>query len=161
MVLTLVGVLAGSLPAGARSYTPPGTPQARALDRILHQADTDDDGRIAMLKGRASDYDRSLSPALISALRRAERSRARPSCGPDQECYTVQGFDQNEITCASQAPASRVYRTEGSGAGGAVIAVRWSKPTGRKQGDYRMVLRDGAWRLDAIRCANGERRNWP
>ncbi|MCR0985080.1 hypothetical protein [Roseomonas populi] len=104
---------------------------------------------------RTVDYTTLLTPALIAAIARTERTLLRRNCGgryrPDEVC----GLDFVPVTCAQESNGTYLYRTQVTRPGEAIIAYRWPGEGRSAAATYRLLHRGGSWRIDGIRCGEG------
>jgi hypothetical protein len=147
------------LAAAPAAFKPPATAAERALDQTLRRADDDDNARMRLVQGRASAFDRLLTPALIADLRRQARALVQAQCGGRYREGQLCGFDYNPLTCAQDNPARRLYRSARAAAA-VTLQTRWAGPGDGPISTYRMTRQAEVWRIDAIRCASGETVNW-
>jgi hypothetical protein len=136
-------------------FHPPQSEAERALDAILRRVDADPDPMASILahRGRPTvDYTAMLTPPLIAAIGRAERELVRRNCGGRYREGEICGLDFVAVTCAQDSNESYLYHTGLARPDEAVIAYRWPGQGHGTAATYRLLRRDGAWRIDAIRC---------
>jgi hypothetical protein len=153
----------GTLPVvSAGSFHAPATAPEKALDKILHLADADEDQLANLLHRPGSDgrvdYTQMLTPALIAALRNEEKKLVRKECGgkylDGEEC----GFDYSPITCAQDSEPSYIYHTILEFDAKAVIEYAWpNQPS--SAATYTVVKGKSGWLIDGVTCATGPKFN--
>jgi hypothetical protein len=143
-------------------FHPPETEVERALDAILHRADSDThllsnllDGRGGRGFRRTLDYAPLLTPALVAAIARAERALLRQNCGGRYRPGEICGLDFGPLTCAQDSNEVYLYRTQVTRPDEAIVAYRWPEGGRAAVATYRLLRRGGAWRIDGIRCGEG------
>ena len=160
------GVLAAALAVSAARairpelpFHPPADEAERALDVILHRADADADLLNNLLPGRrrsraqpTANYDPVLTAPLLSAIRRTEQALVRRSCGGRYRVGEICGLDYSPLTCAQDNGTVYLYRTQATRPGEAIVAFRWEAGGSKPVATYRLLRRDGAWRIDGVRC---------
>jgi len=144
------------------SFHPPATEAERALDAALRRADADPDFLSNLVEGRGgpsyrrtADYSALLTPTLVSAITRAERALVRRNCGGRYRTGEICGLDASPLTCARDSAEGYLYRTRVSRRDEVFVAYRWPGPGRQAVATHRLLRRDGVWRIDGVRCAEG------
>ncbi len=166
LVLAFAAGLALTWPAAAENIHPPKTTIERALDAILKHADQDPDQLDNLFDGRgqrpfrpAVDYSKVLTAPLMAAMSAKEKSLVQSECGGHYRKGELCGLDYSPITCAQDLSDSYLYRTEASGEDRAEITYYWpgeKKPVAT----YRLVRQAETWKIDGIRCTDGDAFNF-
>jgi hypothetical protein len=165
--LALLAVaLACPLPAAAAS-APAGFHDAasepeRALAAILKAADADDNQLDNLLAGRGApnfrptvDYGRVLTTPLRRAIAAAEKTLLDQACGGRYRAGEICGLDFSPLTCAQDAPARYLFRTDAARGEAARISTAW--PSAPKPvATYRLVKQAGRWMIDGIVCRSDD-----
>lgn len=146
-------------------FHPTQTEAEKALDRILGLAVKDANllyfalGRPWYDPAKDIGYARLFSKALLNAWRKREAVLARENCGERYREEDGCGLDYNPIVCGQDWPDSFLFRTIKSGnANATIIAVgEGEKVVVRNLRSYRLVKRNGGWKLDGVDC--GEEHN--
>ncbi|MDE2630625.1 MAG: hypothetical protein KGM97_06505, partial [Alphaproteobacteria bacterium] len=130
-ILSLATMTWGAtLPAFAvGAFHPAKTPAEIALDGILHRADADP-RQLANLLHRPGadgrvDYARMLTPALVAAMSKAEKTLVRKDCGGKYLKDEICGLDYSPLTCAQDSSPSYIYHTILELPGRTVIEYAW------------------------------------
>lgn len=104
-------------------------------------------------------YEPFFTPELIEAWRKAEREQVARDCDGRYVEGQLCGLGFNPLTCGQDdPPAGYVYSTDVETEQFMLISSvwkGWNDPTAV----YRMVQREGQWRLDGVLCADGDRFN--
>jgi len=160
---TIVAIVAlsacGSLPAvSAGSFHAPATGPEMALDKILHLADADDNqlGNLIPARGGGGhvDYTKSLTPALIAAIAKAEKDLVREDCGGKYRKGELCGLDYSPITCAQDSLPAYTYHTILDLGDKVVIEYAWP-PNNETTATYTVIKGANGWRIDGVSCAGG------
>lgn len=158
-VLAFAGIgSADAAETALAGFHAPQTEAERTLNEILMATGRDDDALDNLLDGRGKpgfhptvDYRRFLTEALLRAIRDAEAALVKRDCGGTYRDGDICGLDYDPLTCAQDSNPRYLYRTETQNAGTARIAYAWpGQPA--IAATYRLVLRDGQWKLDGIKC---------
>jgi hypothetical protein len=157
LVLAAIGSAAAA-ESSLAGFHAPQTEAERALDTILMATGRDDTALDNLLGGRGKagfrptiDYRRFVTDALLRAIRDAEAALVKRDCGGAYREGEICGLDYDPLTCAQDSNPRYLYRTETQHAGTARIAYAWpGQPA--VAATYRLVLRDGRWKLDGIKC---------
>jgi len=160
--LILAAVPALAWPAAAETIHPPASTAERALDGILKHADYDDKQLDNLFGGRGQknfhatvDYSKVLTAPLLAAITAKQKAMVQADCGGQYRKDDICGMDSSPITCAQDVSDSYLYRTESGEDNRAEIAYYW--PGTRKAvAIYRLIRQAETWRLDGIRCAEGD-----
>jgi len=155
-----------SWPAAAENIHPPKSTAERALDGILKHADQDPDLRDNLFDGRgqrpfrpAEDYSKVLTAPLIAAMSAKEKALVQARCDGHYRKGELCGLDYSPITCAQDLSDSYLYRTETNGGDLAEISYYWPG-TKKAVATYRLVRRAETWKVDGIRCTDGDEFNF-
>jgi hypothetical protein len=153
-------------PAAAENIHPPKSTAERALDGILKHADQDPDLRDNLFDGRgqrpfrpAEDYTKVLTAPLIAAMSAKETALVQARCDGHYRKGELCGLDYSPITCAQDLSDSYLYRTEATGGDRAVISYYWPG-TKNPVATYRLVRQAETWKVDGIRCMDGDAFNF-
>jgi len=158
--------LALAWPAAAENIHPPMTTAERTLDGILKHSDHDADELDNLFGGRGQrnfhpsvDYSKVLTAPLIAAITAKEKALVQAGCGGHYQKGEVCGMDFSPITCAQDMSDSYLYRTEASGGDRTEISYYWP---GTKQpvAAYRLIRQAETWKIDGIRCTDGDAFNF-
>jgi hypothetical protein len=157
------------LPAGliggpAFANEPFHSPQSkaeRALDAILKMAGKDGNQLDNLFDGRGDpsfhktvDYTRFLTRSLLSAIADRQKQILQQDCGGRYTQGELCGMDYSPINCAQDVNRTYVYRTEKDNDSVAEITYAW--PGQKPAATYRLVLSADHWKLDGIRCVEGD-----
>lgn len=160
----LVAAVALATPwaAAADTIHPPKTGAERALDGILKYADQDPDQFDNLFDGRgqrpfrpAEDYTKVLTAPVLAAMAAKEKSLVQTRCGGHYRKGELCGMDSSPITCAQDVSDSYLYRTETGGENSAEISYYWPG-TKKPVATYRLVRQAENWKIDGVRCTEGE-----
>jgi hypothetical protein len=164
--LILAAVAALAWPAAADTIHPPASNAERALDGILKHADFDSNQLDNLFGGRGQknfhasvDYTKVLTPALLASITAKQKAMVQQECGGHYQKGDICGMDSSPITCAQDVSDSYLYRTDLSGDDQAEIAYYWPG-TKKPVATYRLVRQAETWKLDGIRCADGDEFNF-
>jgi hypothetical protein len=164
-----------ALAAAAPAFHPARSAPERGLERIL-KADEKPPGHIDPTDGAAghrpltrpppgAPYLRYLTRPLATAILAAEAGEVKVSCGGVYKSGELCGMDSDPIVCAQDFPDHYLFSTSETGPNRAVIEAAWPPdPAGAApaaSGAYRLTLSGGAWKIDGVACAGGDRYNWP
>lgn len=148
-------------------FHPPASGGELAVDALLRQVDGGDGVFLFVLKRPdrvvADDpgYAPKFTPGLLAAMAEAERAEVASNCAGRYRDGEVCGLDFNPVTCAQDVPDSgRLYRLDAASSGVEVISAIWADRTD-SGATYRMVQKDGMWKLDGVACHPGPRFNMP
>jgi hypothetical protein len=160
--LILIACQALLRPASAESFHPPATAAEKALDQILKRAGKDDDELDNLLGGRGNksfhrtvDYTAMLTKPLMAAIAAKEQALVQSECGGQYREGDICGLDYSPITCAQDSNDSHLYRTETSAENYAEVSYDASKD-GKAAVTYRLVRETAGWKIDGIRCNDGD-----
>lgn len=160
--LILAAGAAVALPATAGTMHPPESTAERTLDGILKHADYDDKQLDNLFGGRGqknyrptADYTKVLTPPLLAAITAKQKAMVQKDCGGQYRKGDICGMDSSPITCAQDTSDSYLYRTESSSDDRAEIAYYWPG-TDKPVATYRLVRQADSWKLDGIRCTDGD-----
>lgn len=143
----------------------PTTQAERALDGILKHVDADEQALDNLLGGRNRTYRRTvdyrpmMTQPLLAAIAAKEKANVKRDCGGRYIAGDLCGLGYVPITCAQDTNDTYFYRTEAESGDQARIAYAWTKANAVAV--YRMVKRAGAWKIDGIRCKEGDAFNMP
>jgi hypothetical protein len=149
-------------PAPAENIHPPATAAEQALDGILKYADSDDAQLDNLLGGRGQpnfhstvDYTKVLTAPLLASITVKQKAAVQADCGGQYRKDELCGLDFLPIECAQDVSASYLYRTVSSGEDRAVITSYW--PGVKKSvATYRLIRQAETWKIDGIRCTDGD-----
>ena len=160
------GAAIAAYPAAAEPLHPPTTTAERALDGILKHADYDANQLDNLFGGRGqknfhatADYSKVLTAPLLAAITAEQKAMVKADCGGEYKKGELCGMDSSPITCAQDMSDSYLYRTESSADDRVEIAYYW--PGTRKPvATYRLVRQAETWKIDGIRCTDGDAFNY-
>jgi hypothetical protein len=164
--LILAAGVALAWPAMADTIHPPASTAERALDAILKHADYDSNQLDNLFGGRGQknfhatiDYSKVLSAPLLAAITAKQKAMVQADCGGQYQKGELCGMDSSPITCAQDVSDSYLFRTESGGDDRAEIAYFW--PGTRKPvATYRLIRKAETWKIDGIRCTDGDEFNF-
>jgi hypothetical protein len=169
----VIALTAGTAAAAAAFHAAQSAAE-QALGRVL-KADESPVGQVDPTGGAVghrplttpppgAPYLKYLTTPLAKAILVAEASQVKANCGGVYKSGELCGMDADPIVCAQDFPDHYLFRTTQSGPSRVVIEAAWppdqagAQPTA--SGAYRLTLRGGAWKIDAISCAEGDSYNW-
>lgn len=104
-------------------------------------------------------YEPFFTPALIKAWRKAEHDQVIQDCNGRYIDGELCGLGYNPVTCGQDTPpAGYVYKTQMETDEVTLIVSSW-KGWDEPTAVYRMVKKEGQWRLDSVLCSSGDRFN--
>jgi hypothetical protein len=166
LALTLAAGAALAWPAAAETIHPPATLAERALDGILKHADSDGQQLDNLFGGRGqknfhatADYGKVLTPPLIAAITAKQKAVVQADCGGQYKKGELCGMDSSPITCAQDFSDSYLYRTDSSSDDRAEITYYWPG-TRQPVAAYRLIRQGETWKIDGIRCTDGDAFNF-
>lgn len=168
LVLPVFLAAFSTAPAAAEEDTGfhrPTTQAERALDAILKRVDADEQALDNLLGGRdrtfrrTVDYRPMMTQPLLAAIASEEKASVKRNCGGRYITGDLCGLGYMPVTCAQDSSSTYVYRTEAESDDQARIAYAW--PKANTVAVYRMVRQAGAWKIDGIRCKDGDAFNMP
>jgi len=135
----------------AGALHPPQTQAERALDRIMHVADKDDQvldnlfHRNPIPAADRVDYGKYLLPALLRSLNDEQLKLVKDDCGGHYRSGELCGMDYNPLTCAQDDVTPQTYSTTAQTSDSAVIIDSRSDV-------YTMVRLQSVWKLGSVAC---------
>lgn len=133
----------------------------RALDSILKRVDHDNQALDNLVGGRGPGFRRTveyrtmLTAPVLAAIAAREKDAVKRSCGGRYREDEVCGLDYMPVTCAQDSSPLYYYRTDSESTDAAQVA--YHAPFGQAaQATYRLVKEAGTWKIDAIRCRDGD-----
>jgi hypothetical protein len=108
-------------------------------------------------------YLKHLTTPLATAILVAEARAVKESCGGVYKKGELCGLDADPIICGQDFPDRYLFRTTQATGSLAVVEAAWPPDAGKppeRSGAYRLKLDGGAWKIDGISCAAGDRYNW-
>jgi len=164
--LILAAGAAVAWPVAADTIHPPRSYAERALDGILKHADYDTNQLDNLFGGRGqknfhatADYSKVLTAPLLAAITAKQKAMLKADCGGEYRKGDICGMDSSPITCAQDVSDSYLYRTQSSSDDRAEIAYYWPG-TREPVATYRLIRQAETWKIDAIRCADGDAFNF-
>lgn len=104
-------------------------------------------------------YESFFSPDLVKAWRKAERDQVVQDCDGQYIDGQLCGLGFNPLTCGhDDPPEGYIYRTQLETDELTLVASTW-KGWNDPKALYRMVKREGQWRLDGVLCVDGDHFN--
>ncbi|QJE73323.1 hypothetical protein HHL28_09660 [Aerophototrophica crusticola] len=149
----LAALLLFSLPAAAEAPHPAATPMEKALHTLL-TGFSRDERSVEVLLGRPDSKGKlpdSLTPALVQAMRAAERETVMRDCGGKYLEGMICGLEYHPVLCGQDAPAKFLYRTVGPDR----VEMFWPGQP-KPAATYRMAEAGGAWKLDGVACTEAD-----
>lgn len=93
--------------------------------------------------------------ALVVSWKNAEKTSVDKNCGGQYRAGEICGLDYDPLFCAQDFPEFPItYDTEYLDEETALISAKAGKPLANFA-TYRMILEDGAWKIDGVQCAAG------
>jgi hypothetical protein len=172
---TFVAGLAFSTAAAAEpSFHAPGSGPELALARILKLDESPSATINPSVEGPAghrpptkpppgAPYLKRLTTPLATAILVAEARAVKESCGGVYKKGELCGLDADPIICGQDFPDHYLFRTTQATPTAVSVEAAWPPDAGKppeRSGAYRLKLVGGAWKIDAIACAAGDRYNW-
>jgi len=96
-------------------------------------------------------YAQLFTPALLKAVARAEKMLVQKQCGGTYLDGEICGLDFDPINCAQDEPDFYLYRIEKQTGKSSIVSVAWNEGD-KELSTYRLLLVDGHWTLDGIKC---------
>lgn len=161
LVLATLALVHGPAVEAAEAFHEPTSEPERALDAILKRVDHDPDVMENLVGGRGPgfrrtvDYRTMLTAPVLAAIAAREREAVKRDCGGRYKEGELCGLDYVPVTCAQDSTPLYYYRTDSESADKAQIAYH-APYAHSPQATYRLVKQDGTWKIDGIRCAEGD-----
>ncbi len=139
------------------------TDPERALDAILSR-DKDDVNVFEYLTRhtpgiKTTDYANMFTAAYKQAVTDMEAQQVQENCGGKYIQGELCGIDFSPVTCAQDVTDTfYLYRTEQISKREAIIAYAWPKSL-HASATYRLLKKNGRWKLDGVMCAGGAKFN--
>lgn len=107
-----------------------------------------------------SEFGGFFSDGFLKAVAAVERRLVSQDCGGTYLQGEMCGLGYDPLNCAQDTPRDGYkFKTDSIEARRAVISMGWDAQ-GPAIATYRLVLVGGKWRIDALRCVDGDTFNW-
>jgi hypothetical protein len=106
------------------------------------------------------NYSKFVTEKLLKAVGEREKNLVAENCGGNYAAGEICGHDFIPLTCSQDEDDTGLYlfRTIESNSRVAIVRFRWPG-IAHDVGEYRMVLGNGHWLVDGVKCFSGVKYN--